>query len=141
MLALLTPLAGLLGIEAEHLVARLKGLVLIYAAIALLGLTGLGFLLAAGFMVLAEAVGPFYASLIMAGIFLLLALVLYLGMAIGERRNRRVRDTRRRSSETGAFLTTAAITALPVVLRSPLLVKLGLPAAAIAAFTLLRRDD
>ena len=141
MLALLTPLAALLGIEAEHLVSRLKGLVLLYAAITLLGLTGLGFLLAAGFMLLADAVGALYASLILAGTFLLLALALYLGLAIGERRNRRGRDTRRRSSETGAFLTTAAITALPVVLRSPLLVKLGLPAAAIAAFTLLRRDD
>jgi hypothetical protein len=35
-------------------------------------------------------------------------------------------------------VTTAAITALPVLLRSPLLRTLGIPAAALAAFLLVR---
>ncbi len=48
----------------------------------------------------------------------------------------------RRSSEAGAFVTTAAISALPVLLRSPLIVKLGVPAAALAALAYLSsRDD
>lgn len=141
MLALIAPLAAMLGIETEHLVSRVKGLLALYAAIALLCMIGVGFLLAAGFMLLAEAVGPLYSTLILSASFLLLALALYLGLLIGEKRTKRTRAVRRRSSETGAFLTTAALTALPMVLRSPLLVKLGLPAAALAAYALLRRED
>ena len=135
---LLVPLAALLGIEVEGITERMRALAMIYGLIALFVLLGLGFLLAAGFMLVAAQLGPLYAALIFAGAFLLLALAIYLGARIGKSRHRRELANRRRASETGAFLTTAAITALPVMLKSPLLVKLGLPAAALAAFALLR---
>ena len=138
MLSLLMPLAGLLGLEAEGLGKRIKGLAIAYAFILILAVLGVGFLLAAGFIALSQAVGPLYATLILAGSFLALSLIVYLGLAISESRRKRRIVERRRSSDAGAFLTTAALTALPLLARSPLLLKLGIPAAAITAIALMR---
>lgn len=137
---LLAPLAGLLGIEVEAITERVRNLVIVNAVMIVFGLIGLGFLLAAGFLALADALGGIYAALIFAGGFLLLTLAVYLGTRISEGRHKRELATRRRSSETGAFVTTAALTALPVLLKSPAFRTVGLPAAAIAAFLLLRGD-
>lgn len=130
----LGPLASLLGLEVDHLTGRIKRAVIINAIIIVLGLLGAGFLVAAGYIALAQEVGPLYASLIFAGGFLLLALAVYAGARIGEGRRKRELVQKRRSSEAGAFMTTAAMAALPMLLRSPLLRTLGLPAAAIAAY-------
>jgi hypothetical protein len=135
---LLIPLAGLLGIEVDALTERLKQTIIVNTVMAALALAGLVFLLIAGFLALADLVGPIYAALILAASFLILALAVYLGTRIGEGKRRRQIAEKRRSSETGAFLTTAALTALPVLLRSPVVRTLGLPAAAIAAFLLVR---
>jgi hypothetical protein len=142
-MGLLAPLAALLGLEVEGLTARAKSALLVYGLIVLCLLIAVGFLLAAGFMALASVVGAIVASLIMAGGFLILALAVYLGSLIGHSRRQRQLAERRRASETGAFLTTAAITALPVLARSPLLLRLGLPAAVLAAFALMHdnKDD
>jgi hypothetical protein len=140
-MGLLAPLAALLGLETETLLARARSTILVYGLIALFGLVAAGFLLAAGYMALALQVGAIGAALIIAGSFLLLALAVYLGSLIGRGRRQRQLAERRRASETGAFLSTAAITALPLLARSPLLVKLGLPAAALAVFALLRSND
>jgi hypothetical protein len=137
---LLAPLAGLLGIEVEAITERVRNAVIVNAVMIVLGLAGLGFLLAAGFLALAEALGGIYAALIFAGGFLLLTLAVYLGARIAEGRHRRDLANRRRSSDTGAFVTTAALTALPILLKSPAVRTIGLPAAAIAAFLLLRGD-
>jgi NADH:ubiquinone oxidoreductase subunit 6 (subunit J) len=138
---MLGPLAGLLGIEVEAITDRAKKLAIVYSVIALFLLIGCAFLIAAGFFALTIEVGPIYAALILGGGFLVLALAVFLGAQIGEgNRKRRVAE-RRRSSETGAFVTTAALTALPVLLRSPLIRTLGLPAAALAAFLLVRNAD
>ncbi|MGV8855571.1 MAG: hypothetical protein ACOH2L_13090 [Devosia sp.] len=134
----LSPLASLLGLEVDHLTDRIKNAVIVNTVIIVFGLVGVGFLLAAGFMALATQVGGIYAALIMAGVFLLLALAVYAGVRISEGRRQRELAVRRRSSETGAFLTTAALTALPVLLRSPLVRTFGLPAAALAAFLVLK---
>ena len=141
MLGLLMPLAGLLGLEVEGVGQRVKGLAIVYALILVFGVIGFGFLIAAGHMALAEAVGLLPATLIMAGAFLALALAVYLGFAISENRRRKRLADRRRASDTGAFLTTAALTALPLLTRSPRLVRLGIPAAALTALALLREKD
>lgn len=139
---MLAPLAALLGIEVETLVERLRNTVIVNAVIVILGLVGLGFLIAAGYIAIAVQLGALVAALILGGVFLLLALAVYLGSRIGEGKRRREVAQKRRSSETGAFVTTAALTALPVLLKSPLLRTLGLPAAAVAGYFLLRdRDD
>lgn len=137
---LLLPLAALLGIEVEAITDRVKTTIIVNALMIVLGLAGLGFLVAAGFLALSDLVGAIYAALILAAVFLVLALAVYLGSRIGESRRRREIANKRRSSETSAFVTTAALTALPVLLKSPLLRTIALPAAAIAAFLLVRNS-
>lgn len=141
MLGLLMPLAGLLGLEVEGLSQRVKGLAIVYALILVCVVIGLGFLIAAGYIALSDLVGPLTATLILAGSFLAVALLVYIGLAISESNRRKRLAERRRSSDAGAFLTTAALTALPLLTRSPMLVKLGIPAAALAALVLLRDKD
>lgn len=136
----LLPLAALLGIEVEAITDRVKTTIIVNAVMIVFGLAGVSFLVAAGFVALSEIVGTIYAALIFAGAFLLLALAVYLGSRVGESRRRREIADKRRSSETSAFVTTAALTALPVLLKSPLLRTIGLPAAAIAAFLLVRNS-
>lgn len=135
---LLMPLAALLGIEVEAITDRVKTAIIVNAVMALFGLLGIGFLIAAGYIALAQQVGGLYAALILAGVFIVLALAIYLGNRIGESRHKRQAASKRRSSETSAFVTTAALTALPVLLKSPVVRTLGIPAAALAAFLLVR---
>ncbi|MBJ3783264.1 hypothetical protein [Devosia sediminis] len=137
-MGLIAPLAALLGLEVEGLTARAKSAILVYGLVGLFSLVAVGFLLAAGYMALADIVGPIYSALIFAGTFLLLALAVYLGSLIGRSKRQREVAQKRRASETSALITTAAITALPIVARSPLFLKVGLPLAAVAAFAFLR---
>jgi hypothetical protein len=130
---LLVPLAALLGIEVEEITDRIKALAIANAAIGLFGLLTLVFLLVAGFLWLSTEVGGIYASLIFAGIFLVIMLGTMLGLNIAENNRKRRVAEKRRSSETSAFVTTAALTALPVLLKSPLVRNVGLPLAAVVA--------
>lgn len=135
---LLVPLAGLLGIEISAVTERVRNAVIRNALIVLFGLIGMIFLTIAGFLALAGQLGAIYAALIFGGAGLVLALAVYLGSLVGRDRYKRALIEKRRSSETSAFMTTAAITALPMLLQSPLFRTLGLPAAALAAFLLVR---
>lgn len=137
----LTPLASLLGLEIESVTERVRNTLILNAIMAVLGVAALGFLVAAGFMALADQVGGIYAALIIAAIFLVLALAVYIVARIGENRRRRELAAKRRSTETSAFVTTAALTALPVLLQSPMVRAVGLPAAVVAAFVLARKAD
>jgi uncharacterized membrane protein len=141
MLALLAPIAGLLGVEVEGLKERMKTLVTAYAAIAVFAAIGIGFLIGAGYIALSDWIGPLYATLSLAGAFLLLALIIFLVVSSGEARRQRKRVEKKRASETSAYLTTAALTALPLLARSPMLLRLGLPAVALAALAILRDKD
>lgn len=136
---LLVPLAALLGIEVEAITERLRNTIILNVVMVGMGLVGVGFLVVAGFLALAELYGTIYAALICAALFLVLALAVYLGSRIAEGRHRREVATKRRSTETSAFVTTAALTALPAVLRSPLGRAIALPAAALAAYLLVRK--
>nr|WP_295887213.1 hypothetical protein [uncultured Devosia sp.] len=138
---LLVPLAALLGIEVESITARIRNTIIVNVVMLGLALIGAVFLLVAGFLALADLYGAIYAALIMAGVFLVLALAVYLGTRIGENRHRRQVADKRKSTETSAFVTTAALTALPVVLRSPMGRAIALPAAALAAYLLVRKSN
>lgn len=129
----LLPLAALLGIEVEAITERVRRVAIINMVIAVLGLIALTFLLIAGYIALAEALTPLYAALIMAAGALVLALAVYLGSRIGENHRRREIADKRRASETSAFVTTAAVTALPVILKSPALRTIGIPLAVLGA--------
>ena len=135
---LLAPLAALFGLEVDAITERVRNTIIVNAVMVGLALVGASFLVAAGFFALANLYGVIYAALICAAAFLVLALAVFLGTRIGERRHRRELADKRRSSETGAFVTTAALTALPVLMKSPTLRTVGLPAIALAAYLLVR---
>lgn len=136
---LLAPLAALLGIEVEAITERVRTTIIVNAVMVVFALAGISFLVVAAFLALTDLYGAIYAALIMAGIFLLLALAVYLGTRLSEGRRKQEVAKKRRSTETSAFVTTAALTALPAMLKSPLGRTIGLPAAAIAAYLLLVR--
>ena len=134
----LMPLAALLGFEVEAITDRVKRTILLNGLMALFGLVGAIFLLVAAYVALADWLSPLYAALIIAGVFLLAALSVYVSNQIAAGRAKREALTKKRSNETSAFVTTAALTALPALLKSPLVRRFGLPAAALAAFLLVR---
>jgi len=134
----LMPLAALLGFEVEAITDRVKRTILLNGLMALFGLVGAIFLLVAAYVALADWLSPLYAALIIAGVFLLAALSVYVSNQIAAGRAKREALTKKRSNETSAFVTTAALTALPALLKSPMVRRFGLPAAALAAFLLVR---
>lgn len=137
-MGLIAPLAALLGLEVEALVSRAKAAAIVYGLIGLFVTLALVFFIVAGYLALADVFGAITAALILGGSFLAIALAVYLGAVIGRGRRQREVTKRRRSSETGALVTTAALTALPALLRAPNIVRLGLPAAALAAYAIIR---
>jgi hypothetical protein len=139
---LLLPLASLLGLEAEDLLDRLRQNVMAWAAMAFLLLVAVTFLLVAANVALGEWIGPVLAPLLIGGVALLLALLIYLVLRLRHGMRRR-RDTQRRhAAERSAVMTTAAITAVPMLLKSPLLRTVGIPlgGALAAAYFLTRRS-
>ncbi|SHE82978.1 hypothetical protein [Devosia limi] len=138
MNALFPQIAALLGFEIEAITDRAKRLTVAYGIIGLFGVIAFVFLLVAGFLALADWLGPIYAALILAGSFLLLALATFLGTRIGEGERRRREAERRRANQTSAAVTTAAMTALPVVMSSPTARIIALPVVALGVYYLLR---
>jgi hypothetical protein len=134
----LVPLAALLGLELDTMKERFKRTFAGNAIMIVFALIGGVFLLVAGYLGLSVAIGAIYAALVFAAAFLLAVLLVHLSLKAQAARERREAAEKRRSGEAGAFVTTAALTALPVLLRSPMLRNFGLPAAAIAAVLLLR---
>ena len=78
MLALLSPLASLLGVEIQTLVSRYKREAVSWAAVGLLLALGGVFLLIAANNALTLAYGPVVAPLMLAGAALFAGLVVYL---------------------------------------------------------------
>jgi uncharacterized integral membrane protein len=141
MLSLLYPIASLLGIEAGELVERAKKNGLLWGAIALFGVIALVFALIAAHTALTFWAGPVYAPLIIAGASVLIAAGIYgTSRVVAEVAHRR-EVQRRRSAETTALVTTATITALPILMKSPLMKRIGLPlGGALAALFLLSKS-
>lgn len=139
---LLLPLASILGIEVDALAGRLRRGAIAWGAIALLALIGVTFLLVAAYTALVARIGPLWAPLAIAGVALLLAAAIYIGIRITSAIARRRQAQRRHSAETTALATTAAFTALPMLLKSPLMRNIGLPVGgALAALFFLTRGD
>ena len=89
---------------------------------------------------LTELVGPLFAPLILAGVAIRRML-----RSSGSRPTRarsggpRRAAERKRSTDTTALITTAALTALPLALKNPTLRLLALPASAVLGYMLLGR--
>lgn len=142
MLAVLTPLLSLLGVEASSMTANLKRRAVLWGLIGALGLVFLTFLLVAADSALAYVVGPVIAPLIIAVAAALIALAIYLVAQLQDNIAARRDAERKKSAEMTALITTAIITAVPLILRSPLFKEIGLPAgAALASALMMRKSD
>lgn len=140
MLAILAPLLSLAGIEAASVTANLKRQMLVWGVIAALGVVVLAFLLVAANTALSYAVGPVIAPLIIAVVATLAALTVFLVAHLQDNIAARQAAEKQKKAEITALATTALITAIPLILRSPLFREIGLPAGAALASALLLKE-
>lgn len=133
MLEILAPLASLLGIETEVLLGRFRRQALLWAVVGTFLAIGFIFLLVAANAALALAFGPVIAPLVLAGVALLLALMIYLvTLVMGSIAKKREAE-RRRAAETTALVTSAALAAAPLLMKSPMFKRLAIPGGAVLA--------
>lgn len=144
---LLLPLASLLGIEVEDLLDRFKQNAIAWLAMAFFALVGVVFLLVALHTGMVGWLGPIWGPLAIAGGALVVALAIFIGVKIAANIAAHREAQRRHSAEKTALVTTAALTAVPMLLKMPIMKQIGLPVGgALAALYLLskpggHRDD
>ena len=131
MLALLGPLGALLGLEAVSLKDRFKRQAILWGTLGALGVVAIAFVLVAINNALTFAVGPIIAPLIIAGAALLIGVVVFLIFHFRETVEAHNDAEKKRRAEVTALITTAAITAIPLIL--PTLKRVGVPAGGAAA--------
>ena len=142
MLAVLGPLLSLLGIEAASITASAKRQAIVWGTIAALGVIFVSFMLIAANSALTYAVGPVVAPLIIAVAAAVIGLAIYLVAHLQDGIAARRRAEQQKSAEMTALVTTAIITAVPLILRSSLVKEIGIPAgAALASALMLKKDD
>jgi Ca2+/Na+ antiporter len=133
MLAILGPLASLMGLELDTTLARARRQALLWGLLAALGIVAIGFVLVAINAALTLSYGPVVAPLLVAAAALVLALAVYLVFHVIAAREARREAERQKSTEMTALIATTAIAALPLLL--PTLRKVALPAGGVAAAT------
>jgi len=107
---------------------------------AFFALIGVVFLLVALYTGMVDWLGPIWGPLAIAGGALVVALGIFIGIRIAAGIAARREAERRHSAEKTALVTTAAITAVPMLLKSPLMKQIGLPVGgALAALYLLSK--
>jgi hypothetical protein len=131
MFAILGPLAALMGLEMTSLKDRLQRQAILWGLLGGLGVIAVSFVLVAANNALTYAVGPVIAPLIIAGAALVIGIVVFLVFTFRNSIEKEKEAERKHSAEVTALITTAAITAIPLIL--PTLKKVGLPAGAGAA--------
>ena len=137
---LLLPLASILGIEVEDLLDRFKQNAIAWMAIAFFALVGVIFALVALHTATVDWLGPIWGPLAIAGGALVIALGIFVGIRIAAGIVAKREAQRRHSAEKTALVTTAAITAVPMLLKSPIMKQIGLPVGgALAALYLLSK--
>lgn len=138
---LLLPLASILGIEVEDLLNRFKQNAIAWSAIAFFALVGVVFLLVALYTGMVDWLGPIWGPLAIAGGALFVALAIFIGIRVAASIVARRQAQRRHSAEKTALVTTAAITAVPMLLKSPIMKQIGIPVGgALAALYLLSKS-
>jgi SNF family Na+-dependent transporter len=141
MLAVLAPLLSLLGVEAASITANVKRQAIVWGLMGVFGLVGIAFILVAINSALTLAVGPVIAPLIIAAAALFIAVVVFLVSQLQDTIAARREAEKKRSAEVTALVTTAVITAVPLILRSSLFKEIGLPAGAALASALMLGKD
>ncbi len=138
---LLALAASVLGIEVDELLEHFKKNAMAWSAVALFALIALVFGLVGLNAWFTLMWGPNVAPLIIAAGALVIALGLYAAIVITDSIAKRHAAQRRNSAEKTALVTTAALTALPLVLKSDLMKKVGIPiGGALAAAYLLSKS-
>lgn len=139
---LIAALGALFGFEAKALLDRVRQNSILYASIGVFALIGAVFLLVALNAWLTQLWGPVLAPLAIGLIgFVIAALIWGSSALMRERKVVRERE-KRRASETTALVTTAAISALPLLMKSATLRRFAVPVAgAAAALWFLFRED
>ncbi len=137
---LLVLAASVLGIEVDELLEHVKRNAMAWSAVALFALIGVAFLLVALQAWFTLMWGPIVAPLVIGGGGLVIAGGIWATVAITDGIAKRRAAERRNSAEKTALVTTAALTALPLVLKSDLMKKVGIPiGGALAAAYLLAK--
>lgn len=138
----LNSLASLLGIEVEEIRQRIQQNAVTWSVIGLFAVICLAFLLVAAHLGLAIWVGPIWSALIIAGAAFVVAGILFLVYRSNEQTAQRRAMERRRTAEANALMTGAAVSALPVLMKSPLVRNIGIPVgAALVALYFANRMD
>lgn len=138
-MAFLAPLAALLGIEVDSLMDKLKRSAVSYAVLAILALVAFIFLLVAAHAALGYLIGPVWAALALAGLALLIGAIVWFSSQAAEKARQRRIVEKRKSTDTTALLTTAAITALPMLIRNPAMRVAAVPVGLLAGYLFLNQ--
>jgi hypothetical protein len=141
MLAILGPLLSLLGLEAASLTTNVKRQAIVWGLIGALGVIFVAFLLVAANTALTYAVGPVIAPLIIAVAAAVIGIGIFLFAHLQDNAEAKRKAEKEKSAEMTALVTTALITAVPLIVRSPLFKKIGIPAGALLASGLLLRKS
>jgi hypothetical protein len=137
---LLALAASVLGIEVDELLDHMKKNAMAWSAVALFALIGLVFMLVALNAWFTQLWGPIIAPLVIGMGSAVVALAIWAALAIADSIARRRSAQRRNSAERTALVTTAALTAVPLLLKSDLMKKIGIPVGgALAAAYLLSK--
>ena len=134
-----TLISAVISGEAADAAGRARRAAIVYLLAALLSLAGLGFLIAAGFMATAHAIGHIPAALAFGGGALLIAIVIVIAHRIRAGRERQ-RAAERRRTELKSVLGVSAVAMLPTLLSRGGLRTLAIPAIAAAAYAIYREN-
>ncbi|MVA96171.1 hypothetical protein GN330_02770 [Nitratireductor sp. CAU 1489] len=131
----------LAGLDAKRAARRFRRAVIDFALAGAALLLGLGFLVAAAFIFVSERYGALYTTTAFGVGFIVLAglILIVHRMIVGLRIRRRAEE--KRAEQVKSFAVTAALAALPSIIRSRSLVgQIAIPLAAIAAYAIYREN-
>lgn len=119
---------------------RIRGAAVAYIFVLVFGVTGVGFLVAAGYMLAARRWGPVEAAVGFGVGFILIALLVLAFHALS-RRWRAKQVAKQRSVDVATIAGAAAVTLLPVLLRARGGIGLIAPVIAAAAYAIYREQS
>jgi hypothetical protein len=111
-------LASLAAMDAAAIAQRLRRNAILYALILLFSLTAYGTMVAAAALWIAQRLGAIEALLVVAGGALFLALVVFMIAKVMARAEEKRKRQAAATSGSRALMMTAAVSALPVLIRS-----------------------
>lgn len=137
MLKLFTPvISAIVGSEVQAVTQRAKRSAILYTIMALALLTGAFFLLIAVFFFLMMKFGLIISALIITAACVAVAIIAYIVNRVMDNAEKRRLEQRRAAIDTNAALSAAAVAAVPVLLKKPLLT-IAVPLAGLIAVSLL----